>query len=110
MTTTTRRPSKQRAINLGRIVATPAALEAFDHHHIMAALAQHSIGDWGQMDPEDWATNDAVADALEAGDPDPGRLFSSYTIETDNGPQKLWIITDDPAGEPITTALLPSDY
>jgi hypothetical protein len=59
-------------------------------------------GDWGDVDAEDAAANDAALD-------DGGRLLSAYVI----GEDRLWIITDgvNDWGERLsTTILLPEDY
>lgn len=86
---------------LGRIVATPGALETFTEDEIRGAIGRHVIGDWGDLDPEDVRTNN---EALDNGD----RLLSAYEFRG----HKLWIITEaeDETGRGVTTALLPSDY
>jgi hypothetical protein len=76
---------------------------------IRDVILRHASGDWGDLDPEDWAMNDAVME-----DPDhDGRLLSSYrnTPFQDGSTGKLWVITDAPeTAEAITTVLLPEDY
>jgi hypothetical protein len=62
------------------------------------SLCSHLTGDWGDLDDEDWATNDR---ALKDG----SRILSQYTLSTGT---KFWIITD--AGHDITTFLLPEEY
>ena len=84
--------------SLGRLMTTPAALDALTHGDIVRALARHSIGEWGDVCPEDKEAND---DALRTN----GRLFSVYHAA--NG-TKFWVITE--ADRSITTVLLPSDY
>ena len=90
---------------LGRLAATPGALEA------MAAsgqtpdffLARHVAGDWGDVDEEDWALNDQ---ALVDG----SRLLSVY--RTLRG-VRLYVITeatDDAGNRAATTILLPDEY
>ena len=68
---------------LGRILATPGALEALEEagQEWFVFLAQRAVGDWGDLDPHDWQENEA---ALERG----GRLFSAYNLATG---QRLWI-------------------
>lgn len=84
--------------NLGRLVATPGALETLTHENIFSLLARHSSGDWGEMSQDDMAANDlAVKDGGE-------RVFSSYHV----GGTKVWIITE--ADRSATTVLLPSEY
>ena len=91
---------------LGRIVATPGALEALveasqvpDHF-----LSLHASGAWGDLDSEDRGRNDeAIA---HEGDPDcQGRVFSSYQTRTG---VKLWVITE--WDRSVTTILLPDEY
>lgn len=83
---------------IGRLVATPGAIEALAHMDIVKSLQRHLSGDWGDVDDEDRAANDR---ALIEGT----RLLSSYKAE--NG-TKFWIITE--ADRSATTVLLPSEY
>lgn len=94
----------QQALNaparfpMGLLVITASAkaqLTSMDYHQ---ALQRHSKGDWGDLDDEDKATNDA---ALKDGD----RLLSAY--ESSQG-TRFWIITE--ADRSVTTVLLPEDY
>ena len=84
--------------SLGRLLATPGALEKLTHHDTIAALGRHTRGDWGDLEAEDKQAND---DALKNGT----RLFSAFTAE--NG-TRFWIITE--ADRASTTILLPSEY
>ena len=83
---------------LGRLVATPNALQAIPNDEMLVALRQHAIGDWGQMTVHDWEANEQ---ALTEG----SRLFSVYRTRTG---LKFWIITE--ADRASTTVLLPQDY
>jgi hypothetical protein len=83
---------------LGRIVATPNALEHIPHEEIMLALRRHAQCDWGDLDPEDKTSNER---AFAHG----GRLFSQYQSVQN---VKFWIITE--ADGSVTTVLLPEDY
>lgn len=85
---------------LGRILATPGALEALDEagQEWFVFLERHAVGDWGELDPHDWQENEA---ALVRG----GRLFSAYNLATG---QRLWIITE--SDHSATTLLLPAEY
>lgn len=85
---------------LGQTVATPGAIELMEQHNVspVVFLDRHVSGDWGDLDPEDKARNDA---ALASGEE---RLFSSYNV----GDEKLWVITE--WDRSVTTILLPSDY
>jgi len=85
---------------LGRVVATPGALEALTEAGVDPAklLDRHVVGDWGELCEEDRQENEF---SLNRG----FRLLSSYPLP--NG-QKLWIITE--ADRSATTLLLPSEY
>jgi hypothetical protein len=95
-------PESSRVANrkfpLGRLVATPNALAHINADDALAALNRHRLGDWGDVGPEDWQSNE---DALNGG----FRLLSVY--RTPSG-VKLWIITE--ADRSVTTLLLPEDY
>jgi len=84
--------------SLGRIVATPTALEIIPNEEILCALTRHVQTDWGELDSEDRSSNDR---ALTHG----GRLFSAYMSIRKI---KFWIITE--ADRSSTTILLPEDY
>jgi hypothetical protein len=61
-------------------------------------LIRHLSGDWGEVDAEDWETNDqSVKEGL--------RILSAYTLGTG---VKIWIITE--WNRSVTTILLPDDY
>lgn len=87
-------------VRLGRILATPAALDALQEAKLPADdyLQRHGNADWGDLDEEDGKANDR---ALEEG----GRLLSSYRLPTG---ATLWIITE--ADRSSTTLLIPADY
>lgn len=91
-------PRERPNFPLGRLVATPGALEALSQDDICRALQRHLSGDWGEVDAEDRAANDQ---ALVEGT----RLLSSYKAA--NG-TKFWVITE--ADRSATTVLLPSEY
>lgn len=89
---------------LGRIVATPGAIEVMrrlnpngdDGAHAAYLLARHHSGDWGDLDDEDRAENDrAVRKGL--------RLMSTYGW----GDNRLFVITE--ADRSATTILLPRE-
>src|SRR5215212_3453431 len=83
---------------LGRLLATPAALETLASAGLTPAhlLARHRAGDWGDLGAADARANDA---ALAGG----GRLFSAY--ETAAG--RVWVISE--WDRSATTVLLPAD-
>ena len=84
--------------SLGLTVITPNALNTLHPEDVVAAIGRHAAGDWGEVDDEDKATNDA---ALKHGH----RLLSAYH---DRNKVKFWIITE--ADRSATTVLLPEDY
>ena len=98
-------PNETKKFSLGRIVATPGALEALRNAGQEAGefLARHVTGDWGDLDSEDCQANDA---ALIDG----SRLLSAY--QTRKG-EKIWIITEatnEVGLRYLTTLLKPEDY
>ncbi|MBX9579365.1 MAG: hypothetical protein K2X87_03575 [Gemmataceae bacterium] len=91
--------------DLGRVVATPAALAAIREAGQAAGdlLGRHRAGDWGDLNADDARLND---DALADG----GRLLSAYRLRTGT---KLWVITEavgDDDRRPSTCLLLPDEY
>ena len=85
---------------LGRIVATPGALEALSQSRQDAALflARHQQGDWGSLEEEDKQENEfSLLNNL--------RILSAYVLNTGT---RIWIITE--ANRNATTILLPSEY
>ena len=87
--------------SLGKIVATPGALEALKESGQSPGdfLERHVQGDWGILDDEDKQLNDqSVIDG--------SRILSAYT--TDKGNTKLWVITE--ADRSSTCLLLPEEY
>jgi len=85
---------------LGRVLATPGALEALERtkQQPQEFLDRHASGDWGEVDSHDAAENEL---SLQRG----FRLLSSYTTRSGD---KLWIITE--ADRSATTLLLPEEY
>ena len=94
------RLSKQRAFELGQIVATPRVLAALQKSGQQPGefLTRHVRGEGGDLSDEDRRENDY---SLEHG----FRLMSSYRT---NAGDKLWIITE--ADRSVTTLLLPEEY
>ena len=89
---------------LGRVVATAAIVAAVPETVIIGLLDRHAARDWGNLDAEDKAANEADHSHAE------GRLFSSYDTEEHS---TIWVITEDLRGEaggPITTILFSEDY
>src|SRR5437660_6545890 len=87
-------------LTLGRTVATPGALGALVAAHESGQwyLRRHQCGDWGDLNPDDWATNDQ---ALRDG----SRVLSAYRLPTG---ERLWIVTE--WDRSATTLLLPQEY
>ncbi|RYH69161.1 MAG: hypothetical protein EON54_02780 [Alcaligenaceae bacterium] len=90
--------------SLGQVVATPGALQLLRTANLPAFsfLRRHSVGDWGDLDAADAATN---TDAVKAG----ARILSAYTV----GSERLWVITeavDDHGKRSSTCLLLPEEY
>ena len=86
--------------SLGRVLATPGALDALQRNHLGAwtYLSRHVAGDWGDLDRHDRAEN---ALSLREG----FRLLSAYALPDRT---RLWIITE--ANRSATTLLLPDEY
>ena len=90
---------------LGQVVATPGALEAFKAAGQGPGefLDRHLRGDWGDVCEEDRRLNDM---ALVDG----SRVLSSYATKAG---AKLWIITEatgDDGRRASTCILLPEEY
>jgi len=85
---------------LGRIVATPGAIDALTRANQQphAFLARHVAGDWGEIGKEDQAENEY---SLQHD----FRILSSYTTASS---EKLFVITE--ADRSVTTLLLPEEY
>jgi hypothetical protein len=98
-------PNETKRFSLGRIVATPGALEALQDAGQNAGefLARHVTCDWGDLDDEDRQAND---DAVING----SRILSAYV--TRKG-EKIWIITEATNEVGLrysSTILKPEDY
>jgi len=86
--------------DLGRIVATPGALQALEAAEQQPAefLDRHVNGDWGDLDDEDKQENEfSVRNGF--------RILSAYSTSAG---EKIWIITE--ADRSATTLLLPEEY
>ena len=93
-------PTNELRFSLGRVVATPGALRAFEDSGdaSLVLLMRHLQGDWGDLSPEDVQANE---EALKVG----ARLLSAYYLSDKT---KIWIITE--ADRSSTCILLPSEY
>lgn len=85
---------------LGRVVATPGALAAFEAagENPLDYLTRHQNGDWGELDAEDEQSNNR---ALQNGE----RLMSAYALKDNT---KIWVITE--RDRSATTFLTPDEY
>jgi hypothetical protein len=83
---------------LGRLFATPDALNVATRAEIAAALGRHAAGDWGDIDDTDRAANDAAVT-------DVGRLLSVY-----RSPDGQAFRIETAADRSATTVLLPEEY
>ncbi len=93
----------ERKFKSGQIVTTAGVFDRMSGdpafgQFVTKSLERHLSGDWGDLDAEDRATNDA---GVEGGD----RLLSAYA--TPDFP-KIWIITE--WDRSVTTVLFPSEY
>lgn len=88
----------ERRFELGQVVITRTANECLSQVDVLAALARHAEGDWGDLCPEDRKANEEALKHRQ-------RLLSAYA---DAHGEKFWIITE--ADRSVTTILLPSDY
>ena len=84
-------------VELGMICVTRKAAAELDRFQAHDALTRHMIGDWGEIDEDDWGRND---EALTEGD----RVVSSYL---NRDLRRFLIITE--ADRSATTILLPEE-
>lgn len=96
--------------SLGRIVATPGAIDALAEAKVnaMTYIKRHIAGDWGDLDKHDVRQN---TKSVKAGN----RILSAYMLPAKDGeePVKIWIITNacgDAGFRDCTTILLPDEY
>ena len=83
---------------LGRVVATPDALQQLTEADVLSALRRHASGDWGDCSEQDKRENDlSVTQGF--------RIVSVYHSAEKT---KFWVITE--ADRSATTVLLPANY
>lgn len=90
--------------DLGRLLATPAALAHLAAHAVSPAdlLRKHQTGEWGDLGAEDKAANTS---ALKVGD----RILSAYQVAG----ERIYVITEaetDSRQRSATTLLLATEY
>jgi hypothetical protein len=85
---------------LGRVVATPGALRAFEKAEQApdVFLDRHVNGDWGDVPEEDKQENEV---SVEQG----FRILSAYTTSAGD---RIWVLTE--ADRSATILLLPEEY
>ena len=83
---------------LGMVVGTRGAVAALAEAEVLFALARHRHGDWGDLDDEDRAANDAAVS-------DGSRILSAYRSASGT---RFYVITE--WDRSVTTVLLPSEY
>jgi hypothetical protein len=86
--------------SLGRLVATPGALEVLKRNQAqpLTFLARHQSGDWGDVDASDRTENEySLIHGL--------RLLSAYVLSDGT---RIWVITE--ADRSSTCLLLPEEY
>lgn len=90
----------ENLFEMGFVVATPAALSAFERagDNAYSYLERHSRGDWGNVTPRDAQSNN---EAVELG----VRILSVYNLADGT---KFWVITE--ADRSATTILLAEEY
>jgi hypothetical protein len=94
-------PEKDIDLELGEIVLTEGALDAFVSAHLSPTLylLRHRRGDWGELDAEDITANNLAARRGH-------RVLSAYTLPPTQ--QKIWIISE--YDRSVSTILLPDEY
>lgn len=92
--------SFQSRLPLGRLLATPAALDILQTADIsiFALVNRHARGDWGNLCDDDRLQNKMAAATGQ-------RVLSSYLLPNK---RTVWIITE--WDRSVTTVLLPDDY
>jgi hypothetical protein len=92
--------AREARFPLGRLVATPGALAAFQRtgQPLQAFVLRHVHGDWGELDAHDRAQNDWSVD-------NEARILSAYKLADGT---RVWVITE--ADRSSTCVLLPEEY
>jgi hypothetical protein len=100
MNTTTTATATTPRFALGRLLATPGAIEAMREAGVNLAqlLKRHMHGDYGDLHEDDIRANEL---ALRQG----MRILSAYAFDTG---ERVWIITE--ADRSATTILVPEEY
>ncbi len=92
-----------RKFALGERIITPGAGRAVKVVDILHCLLRHQLGDWGELEDEDWFANDT---ALTDG----GRLFSVYHIhDKKREAETVRVCVISECNREATTVLLPGN-
>jgi len=89
---------------LGRLLATPGAIESVGWPKLVELLRRHARGDWRHLDRHDRIVNLLAVRAERRRAEVQIRVFSAYNV----GAVRLWVITE--ADRSSTIVLLPSEY
>lgn len=92
------------------MVATKRVWELIDsderfNRFVSGCVTRFTMNDWGDLDQDDWDTNDKFANGKG------GRILASYKLPDFakvDFEDALWIILDKDAS--VTTILFPGDY
>lgn len=110
MAASTRPPTPNTRVDLGRVTATAGACDAVDFGDLMGLLGRHGVGDWGCLEADEWVANEA----LIASTTPVGQLRSVYTdVPSKHNPGQsltVWITTDNPySSDALTLIKLPGE-
>jgi len=94
-----RRPPilSEAKFSLGQLIITNEILSRIGFEEICFAVSRHRVGDWGELDEEDWQGNERALSSNR-------RLLSVYIAL--NG-QPFWVIT---SGNRNETKVVFADY
>ena len=90
--------NSKHKFRMGHVTKTRGICESVEHNEVLAALARHALGDWGDVDEHDYQANESALLTQS-------RLFSVY--HSTHG-LKFWVITE--SNRSLTTVLLPEEY
>jgi hypothetical protein len=85
--------------SLDERVATPGVLAAVPNDEMLAALARHARGDWGEVSARRLERERLLVLEVD---------FASVSSYTSSSGTKFWVITE--ADRSSTTVLLPEEY
>ena len=93
-------------MELGKLLATAGVANLMAENddfarHVSLSLARYLSHDWGDLEGEDWRTNEM---ALASGEQ---RIFAAYK-HPEHDDWRIWIITE--WDRSVTTILFPDEY